>query len=43
MHFIVNTAVGGDWPGNPDSSTWATADGARYLEVSSITYTPYYL
>ncbi|WP_327350613.1 glycoside hydrolase family 16 protein [Streptomyces sp. NBC_01304] len=42
MHFIVNTAVGGDWPGNPDSSTWATADGARYLKVSSITYTPYY-
>ncbi|MCX4919616.1 glycoside hydrolase family 16 protein [Streptomyces sp. NBC_00687] len=42
MHFIVNTAVGGDWPGNPDSSTWATADGARYLKVSAITYTPYY-
>ncbi|WP_406376559.1 glycoside hydrolase family 16 protein [Streptomyces sp. NBC_00647] len=41
MHFIVNTAVGGDWPGNPDASTWATADGARYLKVSSITYTPY--
>lgn len=42
MHFIVDTAVGGDWPGNPDSSTWATADGARYLKVSAITYTPYY-
>lgn len=42
MHFIVNTAVGGDWPGNPDASTWNTADGARYLKVSSITYTPYY-
>ncbi|MGW3818679.1 hypothetical protein [Streptomyces sp. NPDC005046] len=42
MHFIVNNAVGGDWPGNPNSSTWATADGARYLKVSSITYTPYY-
>ncbi|AHH99207.1 hypothetical protein GCM10010174_49670 [Kutzneria viridogrisea] len=42
FHFIVNTAVGGDWPGNPDSSTWATADGARYLKVSAITYTPYY-
>ncbi|MEW2165303.1 glycoside hydrolase family 16 protein [Streptomyces sp. NPDC007084] len=42
MHFIVNTAVGGDWPGNPDASTWATADGARYLKVSAITYTPYY-
>ncbi|QUQ63979.1 glycoside hydrolase family 16 protein [Kutzneria sp. CA-103260] len=42
MHFIVDTAVGGDWPGNPDASTWATADGARYLKVSSITYTPYY-
>ncbi|MEU9241026.1 glycoside hydrolase family 16 protein [Streptomyces shenzhenensis] len=42
MHFIVDTAVGGDWPGNPDNSTWATADGARYLKVSSITYTPYY-
>jgi beta-glucanase (GH16 family) len=42
IHFIVNTAVGGDWPGNPDSSTWATGDGARYLKVSSITYTPYY-
>jgi len=42
LHFIVDTAVGGDWPGNPDSSTWATADGARYLKVSSITYTPYY-
>jgi beta-glucanase (GH16 family) len=42
MHFIVNTAVGGDWPGNPDASTWSTADGARYLKVSSITYTPYY-
>ncbi|MFF8532134.1 hypothetical protein ACF07B_09230 [Streptomyces sp. NPDC015532] len=41
MHFIVNTAVGGDWPGNPNDSTWATADGARYLKVSSITYTPY--
>ncbi|KND30586.1 glycoside hydrolase family 16 protein [Streptomyces acidiscabies] len=41
MRFIVNTAVGGDWPGNPDESTWATADGARYLRVSSITYTPY--
>ncbi|MEU5046020.1 glycoside hydrolase family 16 protein [Streptomyces griseorubiginosus] len=41
MHFIVNTAVGGDWPGNPNNSTWATADGARYLKVSSITYTPY--
>lgn len=42
MHLIVNTAVGGDWPGNPNDSTWATADGARYLKVSSITYTPYY-
>ena len=42
MHFIVDNAVGGNWPGNPDSSTWATADGARYLKVSSITYTPYY-
>ena len=42
MHFIVDTAVGGDWPGNPDDSTWATADGARYLKVSNITYTPYY-
>jgi beta-glucanase (GH16 family) len=42
MHFIVDTAVGGDWPGNPNDSTWATADGARYLKVSSITYTPYY-
>ena len=42
IHFIVDTAVGGDWPGNPDSSTWATADGARYLKASSITYTPYY-
>ncbi|OIJ91816.1 glycoside hydrolase family 16 protein [Streptomyces monashensis] len=42
MHFIVNTAVGGDWPGNPNDSTWATADGARYLKASSITYTPYY-
>jgi beta-glucanase (GH16 family) len=42
MHFIVDTAVGGDWPGNPNSSTWATADGARYLKVSAITYTPYY-
>lgn len=41
MHFIVDTAVGGDWPGNPDASTWATADGARYLKVSAITYTPY--
>ncbi|MFF7354881.1 family 16 glycosylhydrolase [Streptomyces filipinensis] len=41
MHFIVDTAVGGDWPGNPNDSTWATADGARYLKVSSITYTPY--
>ncbi|WP_328473619.1 glycoside hydrolase family 16 protein [Streptomyces sp. NBC_00448] len=42
MHFIIDTAVGGDWPGNPDSSTWATADGARYLKVSSVTYTPYH-
>ncbi|MFC1438489.1 glycoside hydrolase family 16 protein [Streptacidiphilus sp. N1-10] len=42
MHFIIDTAVGGDWPGNPDSSTWATADGARYLKVSAVTYTPYY-
>lgn len=42
FHFIVDTAVGGDWPGNPDDSTWATADGARYLKVSAITYTPYY-
>ncbi|WP_435128697.1 glycoside hydrolase family 16 protein [Actinacidiphila sp. bgisy144] len=42
MHFIIDTAVGGDWPGNPDASTWATADGARYLKVSSVTYTPYY-
>lgn len=42
MHFIIDTAVGGNWPGNPDSSTWATADGARYLKVSAITYTPYY-
>ncbi|MCX5051687.1 glycoside hydrolase family 16 protein [Streptomyces sp. NBC_00474] len=42
MHFIVNTAVGGDWPGNPNDSTWATSDGARYLKVSSITYTPYF-
>ncbi|WP_225100644.1 family 16 glycosylhydrolase [Streptomyces sp. CoH27] len=42
MHFIVDTAVGGNWPGNPNDSTWATADGARYLKVSSITYTPYY-
>ncbi|MFD7164262.1 glycoside hydrolase family 16 protein [Streptomyces violascens] len=42
MHFIVNTAVGGDWPGNPNDSTWAAADGARYLKVSSITYTPYH-
>lgn len=42
MRFIVNTAVGGDWPGNPNDSTWATADGARYLKVSAITYTPYY-
>jgi len=42
MHFIVNTAVGGNWPGNPDSSTWATSDGARYLSVSAIKYTPYY-
>jgi beta-glucanase (GH16 family) len=42
MHFVVDTAVGGNWPGNPDGSTWATADGARYLKVSSITYTPYY-
>ncbi|MFE9448946.1 family 16 glycosylhydrolase [Streptomyces sp. NPDC006739] len=42
MRFIVNTAVGGDWPGNPNDSTWATADGARYLKVSSITYTPYH-
>ncbi|MCX4884234.1 glycoside hydrolase family 16 protein [Streptomyces sp. NBC_00847] len=41
MRFIVNTAVGGDWPGNPNDSTWATPDGARYLKVSSITYTPY--
>ena len=29
MHFIVDTAVGGNWPGNPSASTWATADGAR--------------
>jgi len=42
MHFIIDTAVGGNWPGNPDASTWATGDGARYLKVSSITYTPYY-
>ncbi|RFU84312.1 glycoside hydrolase family 16 protein [Streptomyces triticagri] len=42
MHFIANIAVGGDWPGNPDGSTWDTADGARYLHVSSITHTPYY-
>jgi hypothetical protein len=42
MHFIIDTAVGGNWPGNPDASTWATADGARYLKVSSVTYTPYY-
>jgi len=42
LHFIVDTAVGGDWPGNPNASTWATADGARYLKVSAITYTPYY-
>ena len=41
MHFIVDTAVGGDWPGNPNASTWATADGARYLKVSAIEYTPY--
>ena len=41
MHFIVDTAVGGNWPGNPNSSTWATSDGARYLFVSNITYTPY--
>ncbi|MDH6455571.1 beta-glucanase (GH16 family) [Streptomyces sp. SAI-126] len=41
LRFIANIAVGGDWPGNPDSSTWATADGARYLKVSSITHTPY--
>jgi beta-glucanase (GH16 family) len=41
LHFIVDTAVGGNWPGNPDNSTWATPDGARYLKVSSITYTPY--
>lgn len=41
IHFIIDTAVGGNWPGNPDSSTWATSDGARYLKVSSITYTPY--
>lgn len=41
MHLIVDTAVGGDWPGSPNSSTWSTADGARYLKVSSITYTPY--
>ncbi|MDH6455554.1 hypothetical protein RKD27_009307 [Streptomyces sp. SAI-126] len=34
-------AVGGDWPGNSDSSTWATTDGARYLKISSITHTPY--
>lgn len=42
MRFIVNTAVGGDWPGNPNDSTWATADGARYLKCSAITHTPYY-
>ncbi|MGW4169607.1 glycoside hydrolase family 16 protein [Streptomyces chartreusis] len=42
MHFIANIAVGGDWPGNPNSSTWATADGARYLKISAITHTPYY-
>lgn len=42
MHFIANIAVGGDWPGNPDASTWATADGARYLKLSSVTHTPYY-
>jgi len=42
LHFIVNTAVGGDWPRNPNTSTWATGDGARYLKVSAITYTPYY-
>ena len=42
LRFIANIAVGGDWPGNPDSSTWATGDGARYLKISSITHTPYF-
>ena len=42
MHIIIDTAVGGDWPGPPNSSTWATGDGARYLKVSSVTYQPYY-
>ncbi len=42
MHFIVDTAVGGNWPGNPDGSTWNTGDGARYLFVSNVEYTPYY-
>jgi beta-glucanase (GH16 family) len=41
MHFIADVAVGGDWPGNPNSSTWATADGARYLKLSNLTFTPY--
>ncbi|MFF7048085.1 hypothetical protein ACFY94_06880 [Streptomyces griseorubiginosus] len=27
MHFIVNTAVGGDWPGNPNNSTWVLRHG----------------
>jgi len=42
MHVIVNTAIGGNWPGNPDSTTWNTPDGARYTKCSAITYTPYY-
>jgi hypothetical protein len=41
MHFIADVAVGGDWPGNPNSSTWATSDGARYLKLSNLTFTPY--
>ena len=42
MHVIVDTAIGGNWPGSPDRTTWNTPDGARYLKCSSITYTPYY-
>ena len=42
MHLIVDTAVGGNWPGNPNSSTWATSDGARYLKMYYATYQPYY-
>jgi hypothetical protein len=33
LRFIANTAIGGDWPGNPGSSTWVTADDARYVRT----------